>query len=88
MKNLCEFDYLSPDKDIESLKRSIVFYKLMFIVGTSTKYATPTDWLNATSYAIRDRLVERWLKSTKEELSTESKTGLLHFDGISHGAIF
>lgn len=72
MKNLCEFDYLSPDKDIESLKRSIV-YKLMFIVGTSPKYATPTDWLNATSYAIRDRLVERWLKSTKAELSPKVK---------------
>lgn len=72
MKNLCEFDYSSPDKDIESLKRSIV-YKLMFIVGTFPESATDTDWLNATSYAIRDRLVERWLKSTKAEISPNIK---------------
>lgn len=72
MKNLCEFDYSSPDKDIASLKRSIV-YKLMFIVGTFPEYATESDWLNATSYAIRDRLVERWLKSTKAEISPEIK---------------
>nr|WP_314265776.1 glycogen/starch/alpha-glucan family phosphorylase [uncultured Moellerella sp.] len=72
MTNTCEFHYASPCRDTESLKQSIV-YKLMFMVGTFPEYATHADWLNATSYAIRDRLVERWLKSTKAVLSPKVK---------------
>lgn len=60
----------SPALNSEALKNSIA-YKLMFILGKDPAIANKHEWLNATLYAVRDRLVERLLKSTRAELSQE-----------------
>ncbi|WP_279028160.1 glycogen phosphorylase [Gibbsiella quercinecans] len=64
------FSYTSPTVSVEALKHSIA-YKLMFIVGKDPAIATKHDWLNATLFAVRDRMVERWLRSSRAQLSQD-----------------
>lgn len=64
------FSYTSPTASVDALKHSIA-YKLMFIVGKDPTIATQHDWLNATLFAVRDRLVERWLRSNRAQLSQD-----------------
>jgi len=64
------FYYASPELNTEALKHSIA-YKLMFTLGVDPAIANKHEWLNATLFAIRDRLVQRWLRSTRAQLSQE-----------------
>lgn len=66
------FDYRAPAASIDALKHSIA-YKLMFIIGKDPALANKHEWLNATLFAIRDRLVERWLRSARAQLSQEGR---------------
>ncbi|HGC0107222.1 TPA: hypothetical protein ACIYZQ_004153 [Escherichia coli] len=52
------FTYSSPTLSVEALKHSIA-YKLMFTIGKDPVVANKHEWLNATLFAVRDRLVER-----------------------------
>ena len=62
------FTYASPTLSVEALKHSIA-YKLMFTIGKDPVIANKHEWLNATLFAVRDRLVERWLRSNRAQLS-------------------
>ena len=64
------FSYSSPTLSVEALKHSIA-YKLMFIIGKDPAIANKHEWLNATLFAVRDRMVERWLRSNRAQLSQE-----------------
>ncbi|PWC11741.1 glycogen phosphorylase [Brenneria roseae subsp. americana] len=64
------FIYTSPTLSVAALKHSIA-YKLMFSVGKDPSIATQHDWLNATLLAVRDRMVERWLRSNRAQLSQD-----------------
>jgi len=64
------FNYTSPTVSVEALKHSIA-YKLMFTIGKDPSIATQHDWLNATLYAVRDRMVERWLRSNRAQHSQD-----------------
>ncbi|GKW41959.1 glycogen phosphorylase [Pectobacterium parvum] len=64
------FIYTSPTISVEALKHSIA-YKLMFSVGKDPSIANKHDWLNATLLAVRDRMVERWLRSNRAQLSQD-----------------
>ena len=57
-----QYDHLSTD--IEALKRAIS-NKLMYQVGKNLESALPEDWLHAVAYAVRDHLVERWMRTTR-----------------------
>ena len=57
---------------VDTLKDSIA-YKLMFMIGKDPALANKHEWLNATLFAVRDRLVERWLRSSRAKLSQESR---------------
>ena len=66
------FEFDAPGRDLESLKRSIA-NKLMFTVGKDPKAARPEDWLHAAAYAVRDQLVERWMKTTRAQYEQDAK---------------
>lgn len=66
------FDYNSPLANPDALKQSII-YKLMFIVGKHPDVADKHDWLNATLFAVRDRIVERSLNATTAQLDQDSR---------------
>lgn len=75
------FSYASPTLSVEALKHSIA-YKLMFIIGKDPAIANKHEWLNATLFAVRDRMVERWLRSNRAQLSREVRR-VLSVDGVS-----
>ncbi|XZG69764.1 glycogen/starch/alpha-glucan family phosphorylase [Chitinibacteraceae bacterium HSL-7] len=67
-----DFIHDSPGGDVAALKRSIA-NKLVFAIGKDPITAQPRDWLFATMLAARDRLVERWMKTTRAQYSQQSK---------------
>lgn len=66
------FEYDSPGNDTEALKHAIA-NKLVFFIGKDPIVALPKDWLNATFLAVRDRLVERWMRTTRAQYSQDVK---------------
>ena len=55
----------SPRKtDAESLKAEILD-KLAYSVGKDPIVARDHDWLAATILAVRDRVIDRWMNSTR-----------------------
>ncbi len=64
------YDHLS--RDVASIKRAIA-NKLMYQVGKNPSSARPEDWLHAVSYAVRDHLVERWMKTTRASYAQDVK---------------
>ena len=67
------FTYASPTLSAEALKNSIA-YKLMFTIGKDPAIANKHEWLNAALFAVRDRMVERWLRSARAPRSQESRS--------------
>jgi starch phosphorylase len=83
----------SSDADIAALQAAIV-EKLTYVVGKRRAIATERDWLMATSYALRDQIVDRWLagidsayqKGSKRVyyMSLEFLIGRLLFDNLNN----
>jgi starch phosphorylase len=55
----------SPADGVDSLARAIVD-NLIHRQAHSPEGATANDWYMAVAYTVRDRLVERWLRTTRE----------------------
>jgi starch phosphorylase len=69
---LTAFPFDAPGRDLESLKHAIA-NKLMFTVGKDPKTARAEDWMHAAAYAVRDQLVERWMKTTRAQYAQDTK---------------
>lgn len=69
---LSDFHHDSPANDVAGLKRSIS-NKLLFSVGKDPVVAKPEDWLRAAALAVRDRLVERWMVTTRRHHANDVK---------------
>jgi starch phosphorylase len=65
-----EIDQLSST--VDALRRSIS-NRLMYGVGKDAVAARPQDWLNAAALAVRDRLVARWMKNTRQQYEQDVK---------------
>jgi len=57
-----KYDYLGMDA--ASLKRSLS-NRLVYTVGKDPFTATDRDWFHAAAYAVRDRLIERWMETMR-----------------------
>jgi starch phosphorylase len=56
----------------EDLKRSIL-KRLVYSVGKDTDYAVPHDWFVALTLAVRQRLMDRWMATTKRVYDSDVK---------------
>ena len=56
----------------EDLKRSIL-KRLVYSVGKDTDFAVPHDWLVALTLAVRQRLMDRWMATTKRVYKSDVK---------------
>ncbi|MBL8442627.1 MAG: glycogen/starch/alpha-glucan family phosphorylase, partial [Zoogloeaceae bacterium] len=65
-----QYDHLS--RDVAALRRAIS-NKLMYQIGKNPESARPEDWLHAVSYAVRDHLVERWMKTIRNSYTQDVK---------------
>ena len=59
-------------RDRASLRKSIA-NRLVYSMGKNPATATPRDWLHATSYAVRDRLIERWMDTMRGYYRRDAK---------------
>ncbi len=53
--------------------RAEILEKLAYSIGKDPAVAKRHDWLNATVLALRDRIIDRWMESTKRAYQTKSK---------------
>jgi hypothetical protein len=74
--------YISPRLNEEALQHAIA-YKLMFILGKDPSLANKHEWLNATLFAVRDRLVALVAGASGADLAAGAP-GILSVDGVSH----
>lgn len=83
----------AQDEDIATLRRALVS-KLTYAVGKDPNVASERDWFVATALAVRDRIVDRWMLSTRATyadgrkrvyyLSMEFLIGRLLFDALNN----
>jgi starch phosphorylase len=83
----------NQDEDIATLRRTLVA-KLTYAVGKDPIVASDRDWFVATALAVRDRIVDRWMPSTRAiylqgrkrvyYLSQEFLIGRLLFDSLNN----
>ena len=65
-----QYDHISTD--VAALKRAIA-NKLVYQIGKDPVSARAEDWLHAAAYAVRDGLVERWMKTTRAQYAQDVK---------------
>ena len=53
--------------------RSEILQKLTYSIGKDPIVAKRHDWLNATILALRDRIIDRWMESTRAAYQAKSK---------------
>ena len=69
---LMNFQYDHVKSDPESLRRSVA-NRLLYTVGKDPVTARPQDWYSALAQVTRDRLVERWMDTTRRQYSQHVK---------------
>jgi len=65
-----EFDQLNSS--VDALRRSLS-NRLMYGVGKDAVAARPQDWLHAAALVVRDRLVARWMSTTRRQYEQDVK---------------
>jgi len=59
-------------QDRESLRRSLS-NRLVYSMGKDPLTATTRDWFNTTAYAVRERLIERWMETMRSYYRSDTK---------------
>ncbi|MDH4161866.1 MAG: glycogen/starch/alpha-glucan phosphorylase [Nitrospirota bacterium] len=67
-----EYRYNFHGLDRESLKRSLVNL-LVYTMGKDHITATHRDWFHTTAYAVRERLIERWMETMRSYYRADAK---------------
>ena len=62
-------DAPTSEREVEGLRRLIV-EKLTYATGRDPLVAGDRDWFVAAALALRDRIVDRWLQSTRNVLQS------------------
>ncbi len=65
-----DIDVLGRDR--ASLRRSLS-NRLVFSMGKDPITATARDWFNTTAYAVRERLIERWMETMRSYYRSDAK---------------
>jgi glycogen phosphorylase len=84
------------EQDVEALRRLIV-EKLTYAAGRDPLVASDRDWFVAAALALRDRIVDRWLSSTRDDngahrkrvyyLSLEFLPGRMLLDSLNNAGL-
>jgi starch phosphorylase len=62
----------ADDEDVATLRRALVA-KLTYAVGKDPIVASSHDWFVATALTVRDRMVDRWFRSTRATYEADPK---------------
>jgi starch phosphorylase len=69
---LSNFHYDKLGNDQASLKRSLS-NRLIYSMGKDPITATHRDWFHTTAYAVRERLIERWMETMRSYYRSDAK---------------
>ncbi len=69
---LIGFKYDKLGNDLASLKHSLS-NRLIYSLGKDPITATHRDWFHTTAYAVRERLIERWMETMRSYYKTDAK---------------
>ncbi|MDQ0456261.1 glycogen/starch/alpha-glucan phosphorylase [Rhizobium paknamense] len=58
--------------DPQALAAEII-ERLTYSIGKDAKVAQPHDWLTATIYVVRDRIIDKWMESTRATYAANAK---------------
>jgi starch phosphorylase len=61
-----------PDVDVDALAKAVIDC-LKYRVGKEPSVATRHDWLTASILSLRDRVIDRWIDSTRASYDTDGK---------------
>ncbi|MEZ5823268.1 MAG: glycogen/starch/alpha-glucan phosphorylase [Geminicoccaceae bacterium] len=67
-----EYDLARRSLDRDGLKKAILG-KLVYSVGKDPEHATHHDWFMATALAVRDRMVDGWMETTRNIYGKDRK---------------
>ncbi len=59
-----EFEHSKRGQDRAALKHSFA-NRLIYSLGKDPITATHRDWFHTTAYAVRERLIERWMETMR-----------------------
>src|SRR5512144_634110 len=71
-KTLSNFKYDKLGEERESLGHSLS-NRLIYSMGKDPITATTRDWFNTTAYAVRERLIERWMETMRSYYKSDAK---------------
>jgi glycogen phosphorylase len=63
----------TPRSSDPEILASEIIERLTYRIGKDVKVAKPHDWLTATILVIRDRVIDKWMESTRKVYQTGSK---------------
>ena len=72
MTPVSALDCDTPTRDRRSFRRSLA-NRLLYSIGKDPITATTRDWFQATAYAVRERLIERWMETMRSYYRSDAK---------------
>ncbi len=72
MTNKDGFEYDKLGKDRASIRKSLS-NRLIYSLGKDPITATHRDWFHTTAYAVRERLIERWMETMRSYYRSDAK---------------
>src|SRR5512144_1512606 len=66
------FEYDKLGNDRTSLRKSLS-NRLIYSLGKDPLTATLRDWFHTTAYAVRERLIERWMETMRSYYRSDAK---------------
>ena len=63
----------APRQSSPEILAGEIIEQLTYRIGKDAKVAKPHDWLTATILVIRDRIIDRWMQSTRKAYENDSK---------------
>ena len=70
VRGVSKFDHQGLDA---SAIKSALANRLIYSVGKDPLTATDRDWFNSAAYAVRDRLIERWMETMRAYYRADAK---------------
>ncbi|SFB63404.1 starch phosphorylase [Rhizobium sp. NFR07] len=68
-----ELPYPAPRSSRPEIMAEEIIERLTYRIGKDAKVAKPHDWLTATILVVRDRIIDRWMESTRKAYRTGAK---------------
>src|SRR3569623_205882 len=62
-----------PEAPVVAALKKAITKKLLYTVGKDPEHASVHDWYMATALAVRDRMVDRWVETTRRTYADGEK---------------